>query len=239
MKVITTQQFPSPVDDDEDGLLEFSRLAADVAHSANGVMPKKVGGITPTRKKKKSKRDPRGVRRQIQFWLDQDNPKHFFLYDWILELKAIHQFAPVVRTALAIYQELLAGETTMLYELFPKFKPAPLPPPMPSPEIEKMQKKIESLEDQVELLKGILIKQSGPGAVDMGVKMAGQGLHKVAPPIAADDDDTLVIRKDESSGERAAQNFLKSAFALQGTPPPKAAPVVQEVDTSSSFLDMF
>lgn len=227
---------PPPSFDDDDALLEFSRLASDVAHSASGAMPTKTTGVTPKRKtKKKTKRDPRGFRWQVRVWLDAAKPEQLDLGKWIHELKLKRTFAPILRNALSLYRELMIGEVDMLYQLFPDIKP---PPPVPPQEIDKMKKKIESLEDQVELLKGILIKQSGPGAVDMGVKMAGQGVKPIASPVA-DDDDALVIRKDESSGERAAQNFLKSAFALQGTPPPKAAPIVQEVDTSEAFLNAF
>lgn len=234
MKMIANAKpIPAPSFDDDDDLFEFTRLATDVAYNANGAMPIKDVGVTPKRrKKKKAKPDPRGFRWQVRVWLDANKPDQLDLGKWIHELKLKRTFAPILRNALSLYRELMEGQVDMLYQLFPDVKPAP---PIITPEkIKEMEKEIGNLRIQVD----ILIKQQSPNAVDYTVKMAGQGLHKVAPPIAADDDE-LVIRKDESSGERAAQNFLKSAFALQGKPSPVSKAPVVEADTSSSFLDMF
>lgn len=195
---------PSPITEDDSSLLVFRQIAESVTddrHNANGIAQKAL---------RQPKPDPRGFRWQVRFWLDGDKLDQLDLGKWIHSLKCSQKFAPTVRNALTLYRELMAGETTMLYQMFPDIKPKPAPLPMPSPVIEEMQKKIDSLQDQVDLLKGILIKQSGPGAVDMSVKMS----H--VAPVGDAEDIELVIRKDETSGQRSAENFLKSAFALNG-----------------------
>ena len=191
----------------KDGLEDIRAIAEPVWHSTNGVMPTKTAGVTPKRKSKREvKPDTRGFRWQVRTWLDANKPDQLDLGRWIHELKCQRTFAPILRNALILYRELMIGEVDMLYQLFPDIKP---PPPVPPAKIEDMQKKIDSLQDQVDLLKGILIKQSGPGAVDMGVKMA---------------DDTPAIRTPR---------------VLSKPPIVVAAPVVREVDTSEAFLNAF
>ena len=234
MKTIAgAKPLPTPSFDEDDGLAEIRAIAGDVAHSAT----KKTG--TRTKKKAVTKR----YRLRFSFWVNILNAEEELVADQIERLKNDRSFARVcrdgimlvsdlrkgssdllvrlfdwLRAPLELYHELLTGETTMLYELFPDVKPTP---PPPSREIENMQKKIDGLQDQVDLLKGILIKQSGPGAVDMTVKMSQQPgprplTHNSAPLPVDDDDDDLVIRKSATAGNEAAVNFIRSAFALNG-----------------------
>lgn len=153
-----------------DKLSEFSELANDVSR-----VTKKALSLAKPRRVSSDRR-----RVRFSFWLEMDKVEHILLGNWIDDLKRKRQFAPIIRTALTIYQELKRGETAMLYHCFPDLKPKPVSPP---PEIEQMQKKIDSLQDQVDLLKGILIKQSGPGAVDMTVKMSGVGVRTPRPQV--------------------------------------------------------
>lgn len=132
------------------------------------------------------------------------------LFDWL-------------RPPLELYHELLAGETTMLYHMFPDIASNPPPPPVSPEKIKDMQKKIDELQDRVNSLTDMVIKQQSPGAVDMSVKMAGQGpkplaVKSVTAPVYddSDDKDLLVVRKDETAGYQSGINFVKSAFALNG-----------------------
>lgn len=235
MKTIANAKpLPTPSFDDreteDDGLVVFREIAQGVAHSANGVTPKKMDGVTPNRKKKKkSKPDPRGYRWQLKFWLDSNKVDQLDLGRWIHELKLTKQFAPTVRKALALYRDLMAGEFTMLYQLFPDTKP--VSPPISPEKIKEMEQEITSLRKDVDMLTGIIIKIKISETVDPSVKMSSgagnvapikmltnNGVNKApAPPVDDDDDsDLLVIRKDESAGQRSAENFIRSAFALNG-----------------------
>lgn len=126
-----------------------------------------------------------------------------------------------LRAPLELYQSLIDGDTTMLFEQFPHTAPQP---PSPSPENEELKKRVAILEGQVEILQQVIISQRLPTAIDNAVKMSSAQQpgpkmltnNNAAPPPIVDDDDDLVIRKDESSGARAAENFIKSAFALNG-----------------------
>lgn len=154
-------------------LSAFSQLADGVAEdwrnakSTPPVIAQKA--LRQHTSKKKSKPDPRGFRWQMRVWLDENKPDHFDLVKWIEDLKCKRMFAPIFRNALLLYQELMAGEVAMLYQLFPNTQP---PPPIITPEkLKEMEQEIKNLRIQVD----ILIKQQSPNAVDMGIKMSSVG----------------------------------------------------------------
>jgi hypothetical protein len=198
MKQLTTVKFDSPTIEDDDDLGTTIPIAKSKSHNAIGV--------TPTRKKRKPKRDPRGYRWQLKFWLDSDKPDQLSLGKWLHEQKRARKFAPLVRNALALYRELLDGKTDLLYELFPHLKPA-APPPVD----EEMRKRLA-------LLERVVLTQNSTGAPSNTIKMlTANGPKAVAIATVHDDeDDKLVAVKDKNAGAKSAQNFIQSAFALQG-----------------------
>lgn len=162
-KIANAKPAPSPTDTGGDGLAVFREIAANVAYNVND--------ITPVSLRQETKR--RAKRRQYRFWLEEDKPIQCELAWWFEELKRARKFAPIIRDALLLYREFMKGEVAMLYELFPKLNPPP--PPVHPDKIKEMQKKIDELQDRVNSLTDIVIKQNAPGAVDMTIKMAGQG----------------------------------------------------------------
>jgi len=84
------------------------------------------------------------------------------------------------------------------------------------------------LQRQLERLEQLLLKQGNtpidtPAPIKMlthngnGPKPLQASTKKVAAPMFEDeDDDLLVIRKDQNAGHQSAINFIKSAFALNG-----------------------
>lgn len=202
MKQIVAPQFDSPTIDDSDDLGTIGNTAAKNGYHAIGV--------TPNRKKAKAqKADPRGFRWQVRVWLDANKPDQLSLGKWIHEQKRMRKFAPILRNALALYRELMEGKTDLLYELFPHLKPTPPPAD-------------DELRKRLALLEQVVISQRSPGNQDNGIKMLTNNSvpkngHKATAPAPADDNsDTLVVTKDKDAGSRSAQNFINSAFALQG-----------------------
>lgn len=202
MKRLTTAQFDSPTIEDDDDLSKILDIPAPSKHNANGV--------TPTRKKRTPKPDPRGYRWQLKFWLDSDKPDQLSLGKWLHEQKRARKFAPILRNALALYRELSEGKTDLLYELFPHLKPTPPPAD-------------DELRKRLALLEQVVISQRSPGNQDTGVRMLTNNGHKATAPAPADDnEDTLVVTKDKDAGAKSAMNFIASAFALQGQVSPLA-----------------
>lgn len=183
-------------------------------------------------------------RLRFSFWLNILNPDEELIADEIELLKNERSFARAcrdgimlisdlrkgrsdqlialfdwLRAPLELYQSLIEGETSMLYHLFPDIAPKPMPPPAPPKEVDELKQRITILESEVDLLRGILIKQQSPGAVDTAVKMtSADGVTMVDMP-----------------GQGAPVRTPRPPIAKL----PIAPPVVVEVDTSSSFLDMF
>lgn len=206
MKALTNQTFDNPTFDD---LAEIAAIPAPVKHHANSE-PVKKSGVTPNRKKaKEQKADPRGFRWQVRVWLDANKPDQLSLGKWIHEQKRARKFAPILRNALALYRELMDGNTVLLYELFPDLKPQPTPP---APDNDDLKRRVEFLEQ-------LVLSQRSPGASNGNVKMlTANGQRATAPTV--DNEDTLVVTKDVNAGAKSALNFIASAFALQGLPSP-------------------
>ena len=205
MKTIANAQpLPSPTFTDADGLEDIRAIAQDVAYNGNDVM------TLPLCQEKKR----RAPRRQYRFWLEGDKPIQCDLAWWIEELKDCRRFAPVIRDALLLYREFMRGEVAMLYELFPKLNPPP--PPVQPKEVDELKQRITILENEVDLLRGILINQKLPTAIDTAVKMSsGNGVNMAS-----------------GAGERTPRVLSKPPIVVD-------APVVREVDTSEAFLNAF
>jgi hypothetical protein len=174
--------------------------------------------------------DGRRFRQRFVFWLNTVKDDEFALAEEIDRLKADRSFAKTIRDGIRLILDLRAKRVDVLFELFPWIKTE-----LPAPPDDK-----GDLKKEIDFLKELMLSQyRGDG----GIKMAsvGQGpkpltVNAAPIPVYDDDDDELVIRKDETSGERSQQNFINSMLALNAMPS-KKPPV--EVDTSSSFLDMF
>lgn len=188
------QTAPSPTYDDDD-LLVFAAIGQDVvSHNAN---LRGIGNMPTSRRCKKP--DPRGYRKQFSFWLSCGYEWQRDLGEWLMDLKHRRQFAATVRNALALYRSLQEGRADLLLEWFPWIRDCFTQPPSD----------VDDLKREIELLKRLMLQQPP----------AGQGGPKPLATIAApppDDDDALVVTVDQDAGARSAENFIKSAFALNG-----------------------
>lgn len=216
MKAITTKQLPSPAYPDDDELLEFAAIGqAFMTHNVSD------WGVDNTSKKKQCKKpDPRGYRKQFTFWLNGGHDLQLDMGNWLMDLKQRRHFAPTIRQALALYRELKEGRVDLLFELFPWVKDCLTPPPPASTDTQ-LAAAISQLAQVIQAVPVI----AGQGAPRQNTGISPKPLATIpAPPpvpqglplVVDDDDDALVVTKDETAGAKSASNFLRSAFALNG-----------------------
>ena len=157
-------------------------------------------------------------RLQVRFWLDLHKAEESELADLIADLKQERTFSRVVRDGIRLMVDLGRGNLDTLVALFPWVEEA-----FYERFTAKQQTSDAALKDQLARLERLLIEQgnlpiasvSAPApAVNGGPKPLK--VSPVAAPVFDDDDGAeLVIKKAKSDG-LSAQNFLDSAFGLQG-----------------------
>lgn len=146
---------------------------------------------------------PTGTRERFDFWLDLTKDEHFSLADLIHELKQQRAFARTIRDGIRLIHELRAGETELLFELFPW--------------IAQQQRAAGDGSDgdlrrEIAELK-LLMHQQNDGGYTMQGGPKAMTVPTISAPVFDDDMPALVMKKAKSDG-RSAQNFLDSAFAL-------------------------
>ena len=147
-------------------------------------------------------------RLQIKFWLDLNKADESELADLIAELKQERTFSRVVRDGIRLAVDLWRGNLDVLLALFPWVEDAfyeRFVAQQPEPDI--------SIQEQLAKLERLLIEQGHTPIMSGFMPVSHPRL--VSDPDHSNDDPALVITQAASTGQ-SAQNFLDSAFGLQG-----------------------
>lgn len=66
----------------------------------------------------------KSFRTRFEFWLDLEKPGHFSLAETIEQLKAQRAYSRTIRNGIRLITDLEAGNTDVLFELYPHLKEA-------------------------------------------------------------------------------------------------------------------
>ena len=164
-------------------------------------------------------------RLMYRFWLDVTKPNEESIADQIELLKNERSFTATIRDGIRLICDLKDGKTDVLCELFPQFKTMLTLAPVTDGE--------GGLKDDIARLERLILEQNSQvnstghapvaAAPKPTLKPIGQGgirqlttMPVTAPNFNDDDDsDLLVVKKDETAGKRATQNFINAMMALQ------------------------
>jgi hypothetical protein len=153
-----------------------------------------------------------------KFWLDLDKPDHEEVNEIVHTLKQTRAYSKAIRDGLRLIFDLRAGRLDILFELFPWVR-AEFLEYMASAQPQQSDREM-SIEKQLARIEELLVNGEPMSSVPDFPNGVGEPKKMTVPQIAApmledDDANLLVVSKAKSSGN-AAQNFLASAFALQG-----------------------
>lgn len=173
------------------------------------------------------------ARRQFRFWLDAAKEDESAMGQALDSMKndKTKNFAGFMRNAVRLMLALLAGDTSILIELFPNIVNqikqeaiAENNSSSASHDFERMMQEISALKELVIVPVSHQIASNSGGLQPLGamsgVSARGQiggisGARLIAAPVFDDEDDLdLVVSKAVSDG-KSTQNFLKSMMALQ------------------------
>jgi len=151
-------------------------------------------------------------RLMYRFWLDMEKPNEEQLADKIELLKNARQFTATIRDGIRLICDLRAGNTDVLFELFPQFKTLLAPVDREA-----------GLKDDITRLERLILEQGSQANNSQQSALApltgGRGIKQIntmplAAPTFDDDNDLVVVKKSEGGGKQATQNFIKAMFAL-------------------------
>jgi hypothetical protein len=176
------------------------------------------------------------ARRMFRFWLDAAKPEEAALGVKLEELGKKRKFATLIRDAIRLMLALMAGDLSVLVELFPNVV-----------EQIKAEARAEAIQSEATAQFMAFITQAAeaaasktaaaieskresvmveaerlPAPVSSGGLQPLGGLKPIAaaplaPPSFDDDDDfSLTVSKADNAGSNAAQNLINSLMALQG-----------------------
>jgi hypothetical protein len=156
-------------------------------------------------------------RLQIKFWLDLHKAEESELADLIAELKQERTFSRVVRDGIRLVVDLWRGNLDVLLALFPWVEEA-----FYARFREQQSMPETAIQEQLAKLERLLIEQGNTPVAGLSRSVAAtaggpkpMAVPAVPGPVFAEEEEELVIRKARSDGE-SANNFLASAFSLQG-----------------------
>ena len=153
-------------------------------------------------------------RLRFTFWLDMLKPDELVLADKIELLKNERLFAKTVRDGIRLLCDLRAGRVAVLGELFPWVFDA-----VAAAVEEEKGAQSSAIEAQLQRLEEFMLAQDNVPISASSASQAGgtkamnvPGLRVPEPD--ADDEDTIVIKRDTSTN--SAHNFLNSLQNLVG-----------------------
>ncbi len=140
------------------------------------------------------------TKQTLRFDLFHTNPVEAKLITEIKTLKKMKQWTQYVRDGLRLIIDLHAGNTIVLYEMFPHLQTPP--PPSSQHILDEMARMLEQLADEITLPSTQQIKTIQ--------------VEKFTEPVFDKEDDDMILSVivDAGAGKRASQNFLKSMMAL-------------------------
>ena len=159
-----------------------------------------------------------GYRIMQKFWLDLEKPDHEEVNEIVHALKQTRAFSKAIRDGLRLIFDLRAGRLDVLFELFPWVR-AEFLEYMASVQPQQSDREM-NIEKQLSRIEELLAKGETMTSATQTTNGGGGPKAISIPTNSAPDYDEdvvkLVMRKSESDGKQAAENFLASAFALQG-----------------------
>ena len=140
-------------------------------------------------------------RKLFKFWLYQDLAEDTRLMEYIEYLHKTRQFATMVRNGLRLMWTLGQGDISVLFDLFPTLRAQFTP---------DNSALIEEFRLMLQTQSAAAVPALPPGIKALAIN------KPIAMPIFDDDEqETVVIRRDENAGDQAADRFLQSIAALQ------------------------
>lgn len=144
-------------------------------------------------------------RKLFKFWLYHDLAEDTRLMEYIDYLRKTRQFATVLRSGLRLMWTLGQGDLSVLFELFPTLRSQFVPDNTAL--IEEFRRMLQA--QTVAASPVPPVTALPPGPKPMNIKSIPM------PTFDEDDQDTIVLSRDATSGEQAAANFLQSVLAIQ------------------------
>jgi len=151
-------------------------------------------------------------RKRLEFWLDASKNNEGELIKVIETLKSRRSFISTIRDGIRLIVDLRAGNTTVLFQLFPwlqeKFHTTPTVSisPMVNPHLSV------ALEAQVKRLEALLMNSKDFGTGDNVVLSVPR--KSATPHHEPDDDLGITVTTVRAENSNASQNFLDSMFNL-------------------------
>jgi len=141
-------------------------------------------------------------RKLFKFWLYQDLAEDTRLMEYIDYLRKTRQFATMVRNGLRLMWTLGQGDLSVLFDLFPTLRAQFTP---------DNSALIEEFRLMLQTQSAAAVPALPPGLKPIAMN------KPIAMPIFDDEDEqnTIIIRRDENAGDLAADRFLQSIAALQ------------------------
>jgi hypothetical protein len=155
-----------------------------------------------TTKKRERRYIPRETRR---FQLRLDDPTDMHVREILHYAKSKRRQLTMIRNGIRLMWALENDDLAVLFELFPSLK----------------GRFLGKADDLIEQFRQMLLQNQPTTPEIYGIAGVPTGNPKPlpAPKLAMptlDDEDTIVIRRDTSSGVSATANFLDAAFGIQG-----------------------
>jgi hypothetical protein len=142
-------------------------------------------------------------RKLFKFWLYRDLVEDTRLMDYIAYLYKTRQFATTVRNGLRLMWTLGEGDLSVLFELFPGLQ-------------SKLTPRNDDLIEQFrQMLQAQPIAALPTPALSAGIKP--MNVPQIAMPTFDEDDeqDTIIIRRDDSAPNKTSNVFMQAVLSLQ------------------------
>lgn len=150
-------------------------------------------------------------RKRFEFWLDTAKNNEGELVDVIEKLKSRRSFISTIRDGIRLIVDLRAGNTDVLFELFPwlqeKYNTSPAVPASPA-----VNSHLSVLEAQVKRLEALWVDSKTFATGDNAVLALPR--KGAVPRHEPDDDLAITVTAVRAENSNASQNFLDSMFNL-------------------------
>jgi hypothetical protein len=157
------------------------------------------------------------ARFKYNFWLDDSKKDDRVVAVTIADLKKLRAFSSVLRDGIMIVSELRQGKTDLLFKLYPwiadSLRPAASAPNSDPDDIaERVYQKMNAGGKVV-----ILDSSNDPLVAAPALKgLKPINAPQIAMPVIPDDDqDPIVIRRDDHAAGKGAAAFMDSVLSLQ------------------------